>query len=163
MRAIVQRVHEADVVVEGQSVGAIGYGLLVLLGVEDSDGSTEAVRMAARLAGLRILTDETGKMNRSILDTGAGILVVSNFTVCADTQKGNRPSFNPAAPPAKARVLYERVVEALREAGCGDVRTGRFGATMDVRLRNDGPVTIVLDVCRPPEKGIPPGKKSAKT
>jgi D-aminoacyl-tRNA deacylase len=161
VRAVVQRVHEADVVVDGQSVGAIGYGLLVLLAVEHSDGSAEATRMAARLAGLRVLTDETGKMNRSILDAGAGILVVSNFTVCADTQKGNRPSFNSAAPPAKARLLYEQVVTALGTAGCSDVHTGRFGATMDVRLRNDGPVTIVLDVRPPQEKAVPLGTESA--
>jgi D-aminoacyl-tRNA deacylase len=144
MRALLQRVTEASVTVEGQRVGAIGRGLLVLLGVGRGDGEAQAEAMADRIAGLRIFEDAAGKMNLSLLDTHRAALVVSQFTLYADTRKGRRPSFTDAAPPDEARRLYARACEALRSRGI-DVQEGIFAAEMQVSLVNDGPVTLWLD------------------
>ena len=130
--------------VEGQTVGAIGPGLLVLLGVGKGDGDAEAVALADRIAGLRIFKDAEGKMNLSLLDTHRAALVVSQFTLFADTRKGRRPSFVDAAPPDEARRLYARACEALRALGLR-VAEGVFAADMQVALVNDGPVTISLE------------------
>jgi D-tyrosyl-tRNA(Tyr) deacylase len=143
MRAVIQRVSRAAVRVDGAVVGEIGVGLLVLLGVADGDGQAEAERLAAKVARLRIFADDLGRFDRSVLDVGRAVLVVSQFTLLADTAKGNRPSFTAAAPPAEAERLYERFSAALRELGL-TVEQGVFGATMEVELVNDGPVTIVL-------------------
>ncbi len=140
MRAIVQRVSEAAVAVDGERIAAIGPGLVVLLGVRKGDGVQEADRMAGKLLALRIFEDDDGRMNRSVTDTGAEILCVSQFTLYGDTRKGNRPSFVEAAAPAEAEPLYERVLERL------DARGGRFGARMAVSLVNDGPVTVLVEV-----------------
>ena len=145
MRAVVQRVARARVVVAGETVGAIGLGLSVLLGVAGSDGPGDAERLAGRVARLRIFENEAGKFDRSLLDTGGEALVVSQFTLIADTAKGNRPNFGDAAPPEQAEPLYEAFCDALRELGV-DVQTGVFGARMRLELVNDGPVTIILDV-----------------
>jgi D-tyrosyl-tRNA(Tyr) deacylase len=145
MRALLQRVREASVTVAGERVGAIGPGLLVFLGVGQGDGEAEAVALADRIAGLRIFEDEAGKMNRSLLDTHRAALVVSQFTLYADTRKGRRPSFIEAAPPDEARRLIARACEALRTLGV-EVQEGVFAAEMQVALVNDGPVTIWLDV-----------------
>ena len=145
MRAVVQRVSAARVVVDGEVVGEIGAGLCVLLGVGREDGEAEAERIAGRVARLRIFENEEGRFDRSLLDTSGEALVVSQFTLIADTAKGNRPSFTEAAPPEHAEPLYEAFCAALRELGV-EVATGRFGARMAVELTNDGPVTIVLDV-----------------
>jgi D-tyrosyl-tRNA(Tyr) deacylase len=144
MRALVQRVSHARVTVDDEEVGAVGTGLLVLLGVADADGEADAERLAGRTARLRIFPDADGRFDRSLLDVGGEALVVSQFTLVADTTKGNRPSFTPAAPPPVAEALYLRYVEALRAAGVRRVATGRFGAHMAVELVNDGPVTILL-------------------
>ena len=145
MRAVVQRVSEARVRVGGEVVGEIGAGLCVLLGVSHEDGEAEAARLADKVAKLRIFENEVGKFDRSLLDTGGHALVVSQFTLIADTAKGNRPSFSDAAPPEDAEHLYETFCAAIREAGV-HVETGSFGAQMAVELVNDGPVTIVIDV-----------------
>jgi D-aminoacyl-tRNA deacylase len=144
MKAVVQRVAEARVRVGEEVVGEIGPGLCVLLGVAKSDEELEAERLAGRVARLRIFENEEGKFDRSVLDTGGAALVVSQFTLIADTAKGNRPSFSDAAPPEEAEPLYEAFCSALRELGV-PVETGSFGARMRVELINDGPVTIVLD------------------
>jgi D-tyrosyl-tRNA(Tyr) deacylase len=144
LRAVLQRVRQASVTVEGRTVGAIGPGLLVLLGVGRGDGEAEAVALADRIAGLRIFEDAAGKMNLSLLDTHRAALVVSQFTLYADTRKGRRPSFVDAAPPDEARRLYARACEALRALGV-TVEEGVFAAQMQVALVNDGPVTIWLD------------------
>ncbi|HUM11577.1 MAG TPA: D-aminoacyl-tRNA deacylase [Myxococcaceae bacterium] len=144
MRALLQRVRQASVTVEGRTVGAIGEGLLVFLGVGKGDGEAEALAMADRIAGLRIFEDPAGKMNLSLLDTHRAALVVSQFTLYADTRKGRRPSFVDAAPPEEARRLYARTCEALRALGVR-VDEGLFAARMQVALVNDGPVTILLD------------------
>jgi D-tyrosyl-tRNA(Tyr) deacylase len=144
MRAVVQRVSAARVVVAGEVVGEIGAGLCVLLGVAREDGEEEAARLAGRVARLRIFENEDGRFDRSLLDVRGEALVVSQFTLIADTAKGNRPSFSGAAPPEQAEPLYEAFCSALREFGVG-VATGRFGARMAVELVNDGPVTVVLD------------------
>jgi len=144
VRALLQRVREASVTVEGRKVGAIGPGLLVLLGVGRGDGDSEAVALADRIAGLRIFEDAAGKMNLSLLDTHRAALVVSQFTLYADTRKGRRPSFIDAAPPEEARRLYARACEALRALGV-HVEEGVFAAEMQVALINDGPVTILLE------------------
>ncbi len=144
MKALLQRVSEASVEVDGQVVGAIGPGLLVLLGVEAGDGAPQADRLARKVAALRIFEDEAGKMNRSVLEVGGSLLVVSQFTLLADLRKGNRPSFIAAAPPEVAVPMYEHFCANLRAQGL-PVATGRFGARMAVRLVNDGPVTIWLD------------------
>jgi len=144
VRALLQRVREASVTVEGRKVGAIGPGLLVLLGVGRGDGDSEAVALADRIAGLRIFEDAAGKMNLSLLDTHRAALVVSQFTLYADTRKGRRPSFIDAAPPEEARRLYARACQALRALGV-HVEEGVFAAEMQVALINDGPVTILLE------------------
>ncbi len=144
MRAVVQRVREARVVVDGAAVGEIGPGLCVLLGIAAGDAEAEADRLAGRVARLRIFENEDGKFDRSVLDTGGAVLVVSQFTLIADTSKGNRPSFTEAARPEEAKPLYERFCAALRAEGV-PVETGVFGARMSVELTNDGPVTLVLD------------------
>ncbi len=133
----------ARVLVGADAAGAIGHGLCVLLGVARGDTSVEAERLAGRVARLRIFEGEGGKFERSLLDSGGEALVVSQFTLIADTRKGNRPSFSPAAPPEEARPLYEAFCSALSELGIG-VESGVFGARMRVELVNDGPVTIVL-------------------
>ena len=143
MRAVVQRVSSARVVVEGEVVGEVGHGLCVLLGVAREDGEEDAVRLAGRVARLRIFENDEGRFDRSLLDVGGEALVVSQFTLIADTEKGNRPSFGTAAPPEQAEPLYEAFCAALRELGVSSA-TGRFGARMAVELTNDGPVTIVL-------------------
>jgi D-tyrosyl-tRNA(Tyr) deacylase len=146
MRAVVQRVSSASVRVGGETVGACGRGLLVLLGVGHEDTAETAVRLAAKIARLRIFENDDGRFDRSLLDIGGEALVVSQFTLLADSrrQKGTRPDFSKAAGPEVAGPLYERFCEALREAGV-PVETGVFGARMQVELVNDGPVTIVLD------------------
>jgi len=144
MKALLQRVREASVTVEGRTVGAIGPGLLVLLGVGKGDGENEAVALADRIAGLRIFEDPAGKMNLSLLDTHRAALVVSQFTLYADTRKGRRPSFVDAAPPDEARRLYGKACDALRALGIR-VEEGVFAADMQVALVNDGPVTISLE------------------
>jgi D-tyrosyl-tRNA(Tyr) deacylase len=143
MRAVLQRVSRASVRVDGAVVGEIGAGLLVLLGVADGDESTAADRLAGKVARLRIF-ERDGRFDASLLDEGASALVVSQFTLLADTSKGNRPSFAEAARPESAEPLYERFCTALRALGV-PVETGRFGARMEVELVNDGPVTIVLE------------------
>jgi D-aminoacyl-tRNA deacylase len=144
VRAVVQRVAEARVCVADEVAGEIGPGLCVLLGVARGDEAADAERLAGRLARLRIFENEDGKFDRSVLDTGGAVLVVSQFTLIADTAKGNRPSFTDAASPAEAEQRYETFVGALRDLGA-QVETGAFGARMRLELTNDGPVTIVLD------------------
>lgn len=141
---MLQRVSSAEVVVDGRRVGAIGRGLVVLLGVEKGDGPADAAWVAAKTRDLRCFPDEQDRMNRSVAEIGGGVLVVSQFTLCGDTRKGRRPSFDAAAPPAEARLLYEDVVRQLRAAGLG-VETGEFQAMMAVSLVNDGPVTLLVD------------------
>jgi D-tyrosyl-tRNA(Tyr) deacylase len=143
MRAVCQRVVEAHVEVDGDVVGAVGAGLCVLLGVAREDGESEAARLAGKVARLRVFEGEDGRFDRSLLDVGGAALVVSQFTLIADTAKGNRPSFSGAAEPAEAERLYEHFCAALRAEGV-TVETGVFGARMRVALVNDGPVTIVL-------------------
>jgi D-tyrosyl-tRNA(Tyr) deacylase len=145
VRAVVQRVAEGSVAVEGDVTAAIGRGLVVLLGIADSDAPENAERLAGKVARLRIFENEEGRFDRSLLDVGGEALVVSQFTLVADTAKGTRPSFTSAAAPTDAEPLYERFAQALRDLGV-DVRTGVFGARMHVSLVNDGPVTIVLDL-----------------
>ena len=140
-----QRVAEARVVVDGKVVGEIGPGLCVLLGVARGDDEAAAQRLAEKVARLRIFENAEGKFDRSVLDTGGSALVVSNFTLIADTAKGNRPSFSEAASPEKGDGLYEAFCSALRALGA-PVETGTFGARMRVELTNDGPVTVVLDL-----------------
>jgi D-tyrosyl-tRNA(Tyr) deacylase len=151
LRAVVQRVAEARVTVDGERVGEIGRGLVVLLGVARGDTEADADRLAGKVARLRIFEDDAGKFDRSLLDVGGGALVVSQFTLIADSrrQKGTRPDFSKAARPEVAEPLYKHFSEALREAGV-PVKTGTFGARMRLELVNDGPVTIVLDVGESP-------------
>ena len=134
----------AEVTVEGRRVGAIGAGLLVLLGVETGDGPADVAYTADKIADLRCFADQDDRMNRSVVEAGGSVLVVSQFTLCADTRKGRRPSFDTAAPPAEARLLYEDVARHLRVRGL-TVETGEFQAMMAVRLVNDGPVTLLVD------------------
>jgi D-tyrosyl-tRNA(Tyr) deacylase len=143
MRAVCQRVSRASVTVDGEIVGEIGLGWMVLLGVGPADDEQTAARIADKIVGLRVFEDEAGKMNRSVLDVGGSILLVSQFTLYADTSRGRRPGFTGAAPPAIAEPLVERVAALMRERGL-TVETGRFGALMEVALVNHGPVTIVL-------------------
>jgi D-aminoacyl-tRNA deacylase len=142
---VVQRVSSARVVVDDEAVGEIGRGLCVLLGIARDDHEADADRLADRIARLRIFENEEGRFDRSLLDVGGKALVVSQFTLIADTAKGNRPSFTDASPPEQAEPLYERFCAALHDLGV-EAATGRFGARMAVELVNDGPVTIVLDV-----------------
>lgn len=144
MRALIQRVLEAGVSVEGETVSRIGPGLLVLLGIEKSDGPGDADRLAERVLNYRIFDDEAGRMNRSIREMEGHLLVVSQFTLVADVAKGTRPSFTPAADPETAHALYARFVDRLSASGL-QVETGRFGARMVVSLHNDGPVTFLLE------------------
>ncbi len=144
MRVVLQRVLRAEVRVEGAVRGVVEAGLLLLVGIAEGDGPAEAERLAGKVARLRVFPDEAGRFDRSLLDTGGGALVVSQFTLLADTGKGNRPSFGAAAPPERAAPLVERFTQALRELGV-PVETGVFGAAMDVELVNHGPVTLVLD------------------
>ena len=145
MRVVLQRVAEASVTVDGSVTGAIERGVLLLLGVGPEDGQAQVDWLARKVARLRIFPDEQGKMNRSLLDDGLGALVVSQFTLYGDCRKGNRPSFVGAAHPSLAEPLYEAFCEALRAEGVRHVARGVFGAHMDVRLHNDGPVTLVLE------------------
>lgn len=144
MRAVLQRVRRAAVVVDGETVGAIERGLLVLLGIAPADTLDDVRWLAEKTANLRIFNDEAGKMNLSVADVGGAVLVVSQFTLYGDCRKGRRPSFIDAAPPNVAVPLYEAFVNALRSLGL-PVRTGSFGAMMQVELVNDGPVTLILD------------------
>lgn len=148
VRIVLQRVKHAAVNVDGRSVGEIGSGLLLLLGVHRTDRALEAEQLAQKCAELRVFEDETGKMNRSLQEIGGEALVVSQFTLYGDTRRGRRPSFSEAAPPDDARRLYELFVEKLRQR-VARVRTGIFGAHMEVVLLNDGPVTLVLDCDAP--------------
>lgn len=144
MRAVVQRVSSARVTVEQKMTGEIGAGLLVLLGVSKTDTAADADFLAAKIAHLRIFSDEAGKMNRSLIETGGAMLVVSQFTLYGDTRKGRRPGFDQAAPPEQARALYESFVAAARRTGV-HVETGIFQASMAVELVNDGPVTFMVE------------------
>ncbi len=144
MRAVVQRVANASITVNHEVVGAIEKGLLVYLGVCNNDDSRGVDYLAHKIPNLRIFEDSEGKMNLSLLDIGGEILVVSQFTLCADLQKGNRPSFNPAAPPEVAIPLYEEFIEKLKARGL-KVATGQFGASMEVTYTNEGPVTLWID------------------
>ncbi|HID67408.1 MAG TPA: D-tyrosyl-tRNA(Tyr) deacylase [Roseibacterium sp.] len=144
MRALVQRVSDARVLVDDVVIGQTGPGLLILICAMQGDTETQADALAAKVAKLRIFKDDAGKMNRSLLDTGGGALVVSQFTLAADTSRGNRPGFSAAAPPAEAERLYQHFAQAVRTLG-PVVETGQFGADMALSLTNDGPVTIWLD------------------
>ncbi len=144
MLSLIQRVTSATVTVKGEVVGTIEAGLLALVGVEPGDGEAQIARMAERLLGYRVFADEAGRMNRSLADTGGGLLLVSQFTLAADTRSGMRPSFTTAAPPAEAEQGFNRLVNICRQKHAGRVETGRFGAHMVISLVNDGPVTFLL-------------------
>lgn len=145
MRAVIQRVREGRVSVEGETIGAVGPGLVILLGAGHGDGQTEADRLADKIANLRIFADAEGKTNLSVLDVDGGALVISQFTLYADCRKGRRPSFVHAAPPDAAARLVDYFADQLRLAGIRRVETGEFGAMMLVEIHNDGPFTICLD------------------
>lgn len=145
MRAVIQRVNGASVSSEGRLLGEIGRGFMLLLGVCDSDSEADADMLAAKTAKLRVFTDKNDKMNLSLLDIGGELLCVSQFTLCADVRKGNRPSFTKSAPPERAQELYEYFMERLKKEGVKKIEHGEFGADMKVSLVNDGPVTIILD------------------
>jgi D-tyrosyl-tRNA(Tyr) deacylase len=145
MKVVLQRVKNASVTVGGERVSEIGAGLLLLVGVAAGDGEAEADWLAQKISGLRIFNDGDGKMNLSVRDAGGEVLAVSQFTLLADTRKGKRPSFVGAAPPQEAERLFDYFCERLRAAGAGPVKTGVFGAMMDVALVNEGPVTIALE------------------
>ncbi len=144
MRVVVQRASDASVMVDGEVTGSIGTGLVVLAGVAEGDTEADVDAVADKLVGLRIFPDDENKMNRSVVDAGGEILLVSQFTLLGNVRKGRRPSFTAAAPPDEAAALVEYLAHALEERGVG-VAQGRFGAMMEVRLTNDGPVTIVID------------------
>jgi len=144
MLALIQRVASASVTVEGERVGAIGPGLLALVGIEPGDGAAQLGRMAERLFGYRVFADDQGRMNRSLADTGGGLLLVSQFTLAADTSSGMRPGFSTAMAPAEAERIFASLLETCRQRHPGGVETGRFGAHMVVSLVNDGPVTFLL-------------------
>ena len=148
MRIVLQRVSRARVTIDGEESGAIGRGLLVLLGIRQGDTLDSVQRLADKLIGLRIFADDEGKMNRSLQDVGGAVLIVSQFTLYGDTRKGRRPSFITAAAPEVAIPLYEAFIDALRALGV-PVATGRFGAMMQVELVNDGPVTLILEAGEP--------------
>lgn len=145
MKAVIQRVANAAVEVGGETVAKCGKGFMILLGVMQDDTKADADKLAKKIANLRIFEDENEKMNLSALDIGAEMLVVSQFTLCADCSHGRRPSFTPAAPPKEANGLYEYFTSRLKEAGISHVENGVFGADMQVSLVNDGPVTIILN------------------
>jgi D-tyrosyl-tRNA(Tyr) deacylase len=149
VKAVLQRVSRASVTVDGEETGAIERGILVLLGVERRDTDADRTWMVRKVAELRMFEDDAGKMNRSVEDVGGGVLVVSQFTICADCRKGRRPGFGNACEPERAERVYEQFVAALRERGLR-VETGRFAAMMRVELVNDGPVTFLLES---PERG----------
>ena len=144
MRAVVQRVRQASVTVEGELIGQIGQGFLVLLGIAVDDLREDAVAIAAKIVGLRVFEDDDGKMNRSLSDIGGAVLAVSQFTLLGDCRRGRRPSFVAAAPPEVAHVLYQEFIAEVRGLGI-PVETGRFQADMQVSLVNDGPVTLLID------------------
>lgn len=144
MLALIQRVAKADVQVDGEVVGAIGPGLLALVGVEPGDTPAQIERLAQRLLSYRVFADEQGRMNRSLADTGGGLLLVSQFTLAADTRSGNRPGFSTAAPPEEAERAFNELVAICRQKHAPGVEIGRFGAHMVVSLVNDGPVTFLL-------------------
>jgi len=144
MLALIQRVSQASVVVEGETVGEIGPGLLALVGVQPGDGDAQVARMVERLLGYRVFGDDEGRMNRSLADTGGGLLVVSQFTLAADTGSGMRPGFSTAAAPAEAERIFAELLRTCRQKHPPGVETGRFGAHMTVSLVNDGPVTFLL-------------------
>lgn len=143
MKALIQRVSEASVTVASKRIGAIGHGLLVLLGIDKTDTLDDVTKLAAKVAGYRVFADADDKMNLSVQDIQGGVLVVSQFTLAADTQSGRRPSFSSAAPPSEAEPLYLAFVNALNQLGI-QTATGEFGADMKVALVNDGPVTFML-------------------
>ena len=145
MRALLQRVSQASVTIDGKEKSRIGWGLLILLGIEHDDGPEDAAWLCKKIAALRIFSDEEGLMNRSVQDIGGSMLVISQFTLHANTKKGNRPSFIRAARPEQAIPLYETFVKMLEEVSGCPVGTGEFGADMKVALLNDGPVTIWID------------------
>lgn len=145
MKAVIQRVIKSDVKINGKTVGEIGNGFMILLGVMQGDTKADADKLVKKISNLRIFEDENGKMNLSCLDINGEMLVVSQFTLCADCSHGRRPSFIKSAPPKEANTLYEYFVEELKKAGVSKVETGEFGADMKVGLINDGPVTILLD------------------
>jgi D-tyrosyl-tRNA(Tyr) deacylase len=144
MKIVLQRVSEAEVTVDNQSIGSSGPGLVLLVGVGHHDTEQQARHLAEKCLNLRIFEDDAGKMNRSLLEIGGQILAISQFTLYGDTSKGRRPGFTEAAPPEKAEPMYERFVQFLREGGA-TVKTGRFGHHMLVRIHNDGPVTLILE------------------
>ncbi|MFQ1701750.1 D-aminoacyl-tRNA deacylase [Loktanella agnita] len=145
MRALIQRVTRADVVVDGATIGEIGPGLLILVCAMAGDDAAKSAALAVKISKLRIFADDTGKMNKSLLDSGGAALIVSQFTLAADTSRGNRPGFSQAAPPDVGRALYEAFIADMGALGI-KTATGSFGADMAVSLTNDGPVTISLDV-----------------
>ncbi len=145
MKAVIQRVSYSNIDIDGKRVSEISQGLMILLGVEDGDTKAEADKLVKKIPVLRIFEDENGKMNLSCLDVDGEILVVSQFTLCADCSHGRRPSFTKSAPPDEANSLYEYLVDELGKSGVKKVATGEFGADMKVELLNDGPVTIILD------------------
>ena len=145
MRAVIQRVKNSSVSVDGEIKGSVGKGYNILLGVMDGDTDAQAELLASKVAKLRVFEDENGKMIKSILDIGGEILVISQFTLCADIKKGNRPSFTDSAPPAEADRLYRYFCDCLRNNGISKVETGVFAADMLVEIHNDGPVTIAMD------------------
>lgn len=144
MRALIQRVSEAAVRVDGETLGAIDHGLLILICAMTGDTGAQADKLAAKIAKLRIFPDDSGKMNRALPDTGGAALIISQFTLAADTTRGNRPGFSAAAPPAEGERLYDYFTDQIRALGIA-TETGRFGADMKVSLINDGPVTIWID------------------
>ncbi|MBX9678708.1 MAG: D-tyrosyl-tRNA(Tyr) deacylase [Gemmataceae bacterium] len=144
MRAVLQRVTRASVTVEGATIGEIGRGLLVLLGIAPTDTTENARWLAEKIVGLRIFNDDEGKMNRDVVEVGGSVLIVSQFTLYGDARKGRRPSFIAAAPPAIAIPLYEQFVNGIKSLGV-PTATGKFGADMQVELMNDGPVTLIID------------------
>ncbi len=144
MKAVIQRVTRASVEVDGQPIGTIGAGMLVLLGVAREDSESDVRYMIEKISALRIFSDQAGKMNLSVAEIGGALLVVSQFTLLGDTGKGRRPSFDKAAPPDQAQALYTRVIDGLKGRGLR-TETGVFGAHMNVSLENDGPVTLILD------------------
>ena len=145
MRAVIQRVSEANCKVDGEITGAIGFGFMVLLGIEDADTDEDLTWLAQKITGLRVFGDENGLMNKSLADIDGGILLISQFTLFAQTKKGNRPSFIKAARPTKAIPLYEKMIVTLENLTGKKIATGIFGADMKVSLVNDGPVTIIMD------------------